>query len=137
VLYQQLVKKDKLFNSLNAYISGSADPGLLMISGKVNEGVSLEEADQAVEAVVADFKQQLTDEEIEKVKNQAESTLLYTEVEVLNRAMNIAYGSFLGDPNLINTEIEMIQSVTKDHMLEALPEILRKDNCSTLYYHTK
>lgn len=137
VLYQELVKKEKLFNSLNAYISGSADPGLLMISGKVNEGVSLEEADQAVEGLVDEFKHQLTDEKIEKVKNQAESTLLYTEVEVLNRAMNIAYGAFLGNPNLVNTEIEMTQSVTRDHMLETIPEILRKDNCSTLYYHSK
>ena len=137
VLYQQLVKKEKLFNSLNAYITGSADPGLLMISGKVNEGVSLEEADQAVASLVDDFKHRLTDEEIDKVKNQAESTLLYTEVEVLNRAMNIAYGAFLGDPNLVNTEIEMIQSVTREDMLRLLPEMLRKDNCSTLYYGTK
>ncbi len=137
LLYQGLVKKEKLFNSLNAYITGSADPGLLMISGKVNEGVDLEQADKAVEALVDDLKTQLTDERIEKVKNQAESTLLYTEVEVLNRAMNIAYGAFLGDPNLVNTEIEMIQSVRKQDMVEAIPEILRKNNCSTLYYHAK
>ncbi|MEM8896061.1 MAG: pitrilysin family protein [Bacteroidota bacterium] len=137
ILYQELVKKEKLFNSINAYITGSADPGLLMVSGKVNEGVDLEEADKAVEAIVYDLASQLEDEKIEKVKNQAESTLLYSEVEVLNRAMNIAYGSFLGDPNLVNTEIEMVQSVQKEDMLTALPEILRKDNCSTLYYRAK
>src|SRR5690606_36983718 len=55
-LYQQLVKEQKIFNAINAYVTGSIDPGLLIISGKVNKEYSLEEADKAVEAVIESLK---------------------------------------------------------------------------------
>ena len=51
-----LVKEQPLFNSLSASVMGSLEPGLLVISGKLNAGVTLEAADAAVEAVLADMR---------------------------------------------------------------------------------
>ena len=135
-LYTELVKKNPLFSSISAYISGSMDPGLLIIQGKVNKGVSLEEANQAVEAVVDELKQTgVEEEELEKVKNQAESSLVFAEMELLNRAMNLAYATLLGDPNIVNQESEKIQAVSAEGLRKMAQKVLDKDNGSTLFYH--
>jgi predicted Zn-dependent peptidase len=120
---------------VGAYLTSSIDPGLLVVQGTLNGDVSLEEADAAVEAVVQDFINTIvSDEELAKVKNQAEATLAFSEVELLNRAMNLAFAANAGDPELVNKEAEQIQAVTPDDIQAMAKQVLRKDNCSTLYY---
>lgn len=134
-LYQQLLRDNPLFSNVGAYLTSSDDPGLLVVQGTLNEGVSLEEADAAVEAVVADFiDQTVAEEELAKVKNQAEATLAFSEVELLNRAMNLAFAANAGDPELVNQEAAQIQAVTPDDVQTMARQVLRQDNCSTLYY---
>ena len=47
-LYQRLVKEEQLFSNIACYHTGSLDPGLLVVEGKIVEGKSIEEADAAV-----------------------------------------------------------------------------------------
>ena len=134
-LYQQLLRNNPLFSNVGAYLTSSDDPGLLVVQGTLNEGVSLEEADAAVEAVVDLFiSQTVAEEELVKVKNQGEATLAFSEVELLNRAMNLAFAANAGDPELVNQEAAGIQAVTPDAVQAMARQVLRKDNCSTLYY---
>ncbi|GAB4055288.1 M16 family metallopeptidase [Spirosoma litoris] len=136
-LYQQLLRNNPLFSSVNAYVTASIDPGLLIVQGNLNKGVSLEEADAAVEAVIEEFiSQPVLDEELTKVKNQGEATHAFSEVELLNRAMNLAYAANSGNPDLVNQEAAQIQAVTSDDIQAMAKQVLRKDNCSTLYYRT-
>jgi zinc protease len=137
-LYQQLVKEQPLFNSISASVTGSLEPGLLVVSGKLNTGVTLETADAAVEAVVAALRaEEVPAAELEKVKNQAEASLVFGEIELLNRAMNLAYYKLMGDANLINQESARLQAVTPADVRTAAREVLRPDNCSTLYYRAQ
>ncbi|SNC76279.1 Predicted Zn-dependent peptidase [Hymenobacter gelipurpurascens] len=137
-LYQQLVKEQPLFNAISASVMGSLEPGLLVVSGKLNAGVTLEEADAAVESVIATLREELVSElELEKVKNQAEASIVFSEIELLNRAMNLAYCKLLGDANLVNQESARVQAVTPALVLAAAQEVLRPDNCSTLYYRAQ
>jgi predicted Zn-dependent peptidase len=134
-LYEKLVKEQKLFNSISASVSGSVERGLLMIQGKLNEGVDLQEANAAIEAVNQELMDQLVDEEeLNKVKNQAETSIVFSEIELLNRAMNLAYSKLLGDANLINLEGEKVQAVTPQDILRCAKEVLDPNNCSTLLY---
>ena len=134
-LYQQLLRDNPLFSNVGAYLTSSDDPGLLVVQGTLNEGVSLEEADAAVEAVVDRFvSQTVAEEELVKVKNQGEATLAFSEVELLNRAMNLAFAANAGDPELVNQEAAGIQAVTPDAVQAMARQVLRKDNCSTMYY---
>ncbi len=134
-LYQQLLRNNPLFSNVGAYITSSLDPGLLVIQGTLNEGVSLEEADAAVEAIVQDFVDNaVPDEELAKVKNQAEATLAFSEVELLNRAMNLAFAANAGNPDWVNDEAANIQAVTAADVQNMARQVLRKDNCSTMYY---
>ena len=136
-LYQKLVKGLSMFNTLDTYVTGSIDPGLLVVSGKLNPGVPIEEGDNAIQNVIEDFLQNGgNEEELEKVKNQAESTIVFSEVELLNKAMNIAFGANMGNPNLINEEKDNIAAVDSDLLLERARKILRPGNCSTMYYRS-
>ncbi len=137
-LYQALVKEQKLFNSLGSSVTGSTEAGLLIVQGKLNAGVSLAEADAAVEEIIAEFGRQPVDEpELTKVKNQAEASIVFAEIELLNRAMNLAQSKLLGNANLVNEEGGYIQAVTATDILAAARQVLRPENCATLYYEAK
>ncbi len=137
-LYQRLVKEQNLLSTVNAYVTGSMDEGLFVVTGRPQDGVSLEQADAEITKVLQELVQEKVKEsELEKVKNQAESGLVFSEIELLNRAMNLAYATVLGDPNLINQESEKIQAVTSDKILAAAQNVLRSENCSTLYYRAE
>jgi zinc protease len=134
-LHQRLVKELQLFNNISASVTGALDPGLLVVSGKLNAGVALAEADRAVEAVVAELLQaEVPTEELQKVKNQAETGLVFGEIELLNRALALAIGKLLGNANLVNEEPAQLQAVTPADVRAAAELVLRPENCSTLYY---
>ncbi|MEI7583642.1 pitrilysin family protein [Runella sp.] len=134
-MYQKLLKERKLFTNINAYNTASVDPGLFVVQGNLNPGVTFEEADAAVEEVLQELVEiTLPEMELNKVKNQAESTLAFSEVELLNRAMNLAYAASSGNPDLVNCEAEQIQAVTVEDVQNMAKRVLRKENSSTLYY---
>lgn len=137
-LYQSLVEDEKVFNSLSAYVMGSLDPGLLVIQGKLSDKFNLEEAENAVWKLLDSFKQEkLEERELEKVKNKAESTMVFSEMELLNRAMNLAYADMLGDLELVNKEVEKVRGVTGENVMDAAKRILSKSNASVLRYKAK
>lgn len=137
-LYQKLLKERSLFANINAYNTSSDDPGLLVIQGNLNAGVTLETADAAVEEVLNElFETPLAELELSKVKNQAESTLVFSEVELLNRAMNLAFAANAGNAEWVNQEAKKIQGVTTEGVQKMAQKVLRKENSSTLYYRTK
>lgn len=134
-MYQKLLKERKLFTNINAYNTSSVDPGLFVVQGNLNAGVTFEEADAAVEELLQELVEiKLPEMELTKVKNQAESTLAFSEVELLNRAMNLAYAASAGNPDLVNFEAEKIQAVTVEDVQNMAKRVLRKENSSTLYY---
>lgn len=133
-LYQQLVKEREIFTSISSFVMGTIDPGMLVVSGRVKEGVSLQQAEAEVDAVLADFKVNMSERELEKVKNQALATLEFGEVEVLNRAMNLAFASLSGDAGLINKEGDIISSIQLHDVQQVANEALREENASVMYY---
>ncbi len=137
-LYDRLVKQNNVFTNISAFITGSVDPGLLLIQGKVNDDREIELADQHIEEVIEEFKtSSLQDSELQKVKNQAEASVVFSEVEVINRAMSLAQSAALGVPELVNEESENIQKVSKDDIIKTANKILIKENCSTLWYRAQ
>jgi len=138
LLHDQLVEKQRLFSSIGAYVMGSSDPGLLVINGQLSTGVSLTEAEKAVWDLIEDFKTVTIEATtLQKVKNKAESTIVFGEVELLNRAMNLAHAWTLGDPGMVNHEGEKIQAVTVEDIKEQANKILVKTNTSVLRYKAK
>lgn len=134
-LYHQLVKEKEIFTSISSFVLGTIDPGLLIVSGRVRDGISLEDAEQEVDKILNDVVDRgITQAELAKVKNQAVSTLEFGEVEVSNRAMALAFAALSGNTNLVNTEKDILETVTASDVQQAAKNILREENSSVLYY---
>jgi zinc protease len=134
-LYNELVKEKEILTAVSSFNLGSVDPGLLIVSGRLKKGVTMEQAEAEIDKVTRKIVEEgATGEELEKVKNQAEATVEFGDVEVINRAMNLAFASLGGDPELVNTELEEIRAVSLDDVSRVAREIIRDDNASVMYY---
>lgn len=134
ILYQNLVKDQQLFTSISSYVTGSIDPGLLVIHGKLRDEVSFGEASSALESITNSVEQYFDESDLEKVKNQAEVSHTFANVELLNRAFGLAYSTFMGNTNLINEELDTIRQVSLSDIHAQASLILDPKNCSTLHY---
>jgi zinc protease len=136
-LHQSLVKEQKLFSHIDCYHTGSNDPGLLVVEGKLIQGISLEAADKAIEEELVKITNTPIDEkELAKVKNKTESDIVFEDMTVMNRANSLAIYELLGDAELMNTELGKYQAVTAAQMLELSRKIFDEKNSSTLYYRS-
>lgn len=137
-LYQKLVKEKEIFTSISSFVMGTIDPGLLVVNGRVKNGVKLSDAEAEVNAVINEVVANgTTEEELEKVKNQAYSTIEFGEVEVMNRAMNLAFAKLSGDAGMVNREGSDIQAVTLADIKRVAQQTLREENSNVMYYHAK
>ncbi|MNY37767.1 Peptidase M16 inactive domain protein [compost metagenome] len=136
-LYNSLLKEQQLFSDVHAYITSSIDEGLFVIEGKLVEGVSIERAEAAIWAELHKLVEaQVTEEEITKVKNKSESIMVFAEMSLLDKAMNLAYYELLGDADGLNTEINKYLAVRPADIQEAAKATFKKEQCSTLHYLT-
>ncbi len=134
-LYHQLVKEKEIFTALSSFVMGSIDPGLLVINGRLKDGITLELAEEEVNRVVNELVTQgAPEEELQKVKNQSETTFEFEEVEVLNRAMNLAFACLSGDTNRVNRERGMMDAVTSADISRVAKHMFRESNSSVMYY---
>jgi len=135
-LYQTLVQEKEIFNSISSFVMSSIDPGLLVVSGRVKDGIDLKDAESEVDEVLQQVvKEGITSQELEKVKNQAEASLKFGEVEVLNRAMNLAFASLSGNADLVNQEAAIMEKISLADMQRVAKGILREENSSVMYYN--
>ena len=134
-LYNRLVREMKLFTEINAYITGDIDPGLLMITGKLMKGIDFTTAEKALSDEIEKIKTIPVDkEELDKVKNKFESSHVFSNTSILNKAMSLAFFELLGDASSINEEVQKYSGVTSEEIMEISLKILIPENCSTLYY---
>jgi len=134
-LYKKLVQEKKLFSDINAYITGETEEGLFVFSGNVMNGVSIEDAEKAIYYEINKLKDGfLFDYELLKVKNKIESTIQFSETNILNKAMNIARYELFGDANLINSEFLNYSNVQILDIKRVANELFVDENCCTLYY---
>jgi zinc protease len=137
-LYSSLVREKKLFSDINAYLSGELDPGLMIINGQLMNGISFEIAEEAVNEVIENIKRVTVPElEIEKVKNKYESSMVFSNTSVLNKAMNLGFHELLGDADEVNHEVERYCSVNSEMVKNAAKKYLQTGNCSSLLYKSK
>ena len=137
-LYQSLVKEKQLFSNINCFHFGSADAGLLAIDGKLIKGVTMQDAEKAIEEELEKMKKELVSEaELEKVKNKTESLMAFEDVPLMSRASSLANYELLGDADLMNKELEHYHAVTAQEIQQECNNIFTADNCSTLYYYSE
>ena len=130
-----LVHEKGLFNQIFSYVSGEIDPGLLIIGGMLNDGVEHIKAENEIWSILAKLSAEIIDpSEKEKIINQIEAEHLFGLNSAMNIAFNLAFYTHLGDTDLVNTEIKKYTDISAKQLIESANEILRKENCSIIYY---
>ena len=134
-LYQRLVKDEEIFSEIQAYVSGTLDPGLLVIEGMVSQASSPAQALEALKNELKEFKSQgIKERDLEKLKNKIENQMEFSETGILNKAINLAQYELLGDASLINRQTELYKKVNTGDILAQAKNIFKESNCSELIY---
>lgn len=134
-LYQALKMDSKLFTDIGAYVSGSIDTGMFVVSGKLADGVDYATADAAImEELEKIANGPVQERELQRVKNMVETDLAGSYLNALNKAQGLAMAEMLGDANLVNTEIDHYLSVSSDEVRSQAARLFHPNTCSTLYY---
>lgn len=130
-----LVRGKELFSEIDAYLTGDSDPGLVIISGRLREGVDIDVAEEAVnEELIRLCTTPATDFEIEKSRNRYESHHLMSLISASNKAFNLAFHEHLGDAAGINTESDKYMSVNAEDIMETAGRIFVQSNVSVIKY---
>lgn len=137
-LYDSLIRRRRLFSAINAYITGDIDPGMFIITGQIMEGVSEQQAEEALWEELRQLQEvAVGGYELEKVKNKFEAGVMFGELNVMNKAMNIGYYLMLGHPDLINSETDIFRSINAYDIIRESRRIFRPELCSTLIYRKR
>lgn len=133
--YKHLYKEKKMFSTIDAFVSGYTDCGLLLIEGKPMPGIDI---NLAKEAIWEELRQLMhvpvPADELAKLRNTLESSLVYSEVSILNKALALGYFEILGNADRINEEGAIYQSITQEDLMRVACEIFRDDNLNELIY---
>jgi zinc protease len=136
--YERLLKGTESFVEINAYVSGDTEAGLFIVSAKLSEGVTFENAEKLIDEELRNIMEnKIADDELQKVKNKAESTYEFGKTSALNKAMGLAISSLLKEPELFNYEFELYEKVTTSDIQRVAKALLRKENRSKLIYKAK
>lgn len=136
--YTKLVKEQQIFSNIACYHTGSVDPGLLVIEGKLVQGVTPEYADAQVSEIIQDLVQNgIEEQELQKIKNKIESMIVFEDTNLMNLANNLAFFELLGDADMMNHELSKYQSVTASALKTIARHIFREENSNLLIYKAR
>lgn len=136
-LYVKIQKELKLVTEIGAYITGSLDDGLLIISGKLSPDVTFQQLDDALWIVLNEIKETtISDIELARLKNKIKTAKAFQEQGLLNRAMNLCLFELLGDAEGVNQEALIYSEIEPKHIQTVAKQLLNQSNCSLLKVKT-
>lgn len=134
-LINNLVYEKKLFTSIDASIENSFDTGLLRIVGKIQDNVSTEEADTAINEETEKLRSQIvSDYEMEKWKNKYESIQLAERFNIEHLAEMLAYYEYIGQTERFLNNIDFYNSVSASDILTISNNLFDSKHSNTIWY---
>ena len=137
-LYRRLLKERQLATTIDAYVTGTHDAGLVVVEAKPREGVALAELEGAILAELAALAAEPVPAlELEKVRNKLEASLTFSELSVVNKAINLAFYEGIGDLDLINREVDVYAAVGPADLQRCAAAYLRPERACVLHYRAE
>ncbi|MFN3554882.1 MAG: M16 family metallopeptidase [Bacteroidales bacterium] len=138
-LYRRLVDQEQKALQVFSFPLGLEHPGLNLTFALANMGIDLQDIEKIVNEEFERVRNELiSEQEMEKLRNQFESQFVNNNTTIASRAMNLAnYHLLFGEANLINTELERYMQVTREDILRVAREYFREDNRVVIYWLPK
>ena len=134
-LFRRLVMEKSLFTSIDASITGDIDAGLFLINGRLNQGVSLQQADEAIEEELGRLcRESASEQEISKMVHKFETGYLFSNLSYVDKAANLSYFELIDAAESIYREVEKYYRITPESLQKTAQAVFRANNMSTLYY---
>jgi predicted Zn-dependent peptidase len=134
-LFQRLVKERKLFSNIDCYLTGDIEENLIVVKGMLMKEVNMEQAEEAINEELEKLKTGgVSEDELKKVKQMVEAAVVFSEINIADKALNLSYYATLGDAGLINRQVELYNAVKADEIKEAARKVFREENSNVLYY---
>lgn len=138
-LYRALVDEQQKALAAGNFPISTEDPGLTLTFGIANMGVDIQELENAINAEIEKVQNELISEkEFQKLRNKVENDFITANSTVFGIAESLAnYKMYLGDANLINTELNRYLKVSREDIRAAARKYLSKNNRVSLHYLPK
>ncbi len=135
-LYTKLVEREKTALEIEAFVVPQEDYSMYMIYGIPMSGKTNEDILKGIDEEIIKIQTELIPEnEYEKLQNQIENAYIRQNSSVEGVAHNLAtYYLLYGNTNLINEEIEIYRSVTREDILNAANHYLKPNQRLVLDY---
>jgi zinc protease len=138
ILYTELQRKKRLVSEITAYITGSVDEGLFIITGKLNPNRSFEELDEALWPVIAKIQnKRMSKSALQQLILKLRTAKAFQDQGLLNRAMNLCYYELLDTADIVNTESLRYEQITTTQLQQHAIELLDINKCSLLQIQPK
>ncbi len=138
-MYKELVNKKQLGLEIAAMPMQNEDPGLALTFGIPNMGVKPEVLEKEMDAQIKLVQdEQISDKELQKLKNKIESQLVGANSTIERRAENLASAyTYFKDTESVNKQLERYMAVTKADIQRVAKKYFTRENRVVLYYLPK
>lgn len=135
-LYRRLIDAEQAAVEAQAFPLLNEKAGMVAVFAIGNRGVTLSKLDELINDEVAKVRKDgVTDEELQKARNQRESEWASSYGTMQSRARALAhYHVFYGNTDLINTELQKYLSITRDDLHRVANEYLVPAGQFILHY---
>jgi predicted Zn-dependent peptidase len=136
-LYRSLVREQQLASSVSAFTFDLAKGSdLIVVDATARPGVGVEVLEQAIASELDRLQREgLASGERERVLAQTETEFLDSMQSAGERADQLSrFATYLGDPHLLNEQVDRLRSVTDAGLRAFAAEWLGEDNRATLSY---
>ncbi|NQY01303.1 MAG: insulinase family protein, partial [Flavobacteriaceae bacterium] len=136
VLYKKLVDTKKMALQAGAINLSQEDYGTYILFGLPQGETQLSDIIKEIDEEVAKMQTDLISEKAyQKLQNQFENRFVNSNSSVEGIANSLArYNMLYGDTNLINTEIEIFRSITREEIREVAKKYLNPNQRLILEY---
>jgi zinc protease len=133
LLFTELQRKRRLVSEITAYITGSLDNGLFVITGKINPNRSLAELDEAIWPLLDHYiSKRMSKNALKELILKLQTAKAFQDQGLLNRAMNLCFFELLGAAELINEESKRFEKITTAELQIYAQQLFDKNRCALL-----
>jgi zinc protease len=133
---KNIVEKNQLAVAAFSFNFPLEDPGMALVAAIAAKDVDPKQLQDALDAEIKRVQTELvTEEEFQTVKNQIENGFYSSNSSVAGVAESLANNHvYFGNANLINDELKIYDSITREDLKEVANKYFKKDARVILYY---
>lgn len=135
-LYKKMVDEKKIALQVLAFSDSQEDYGTYIMGALPMEGVSMENLGKEMDVEIEKLQNELISQrEFEKLQNHIESRFVNSNSSMEGIALSLAdYYTFYKDTNLINKQVDIYRSITREDIQRVAKKYLNKNQRLELDY---